>query len=70
MDDFIGTWRTEFYCEGEELIKIPNDIPVEYAAGISSNPCTAYRLLTDFGGLQKGKSSIASKKYVVNGMGR
>ena len=49
-----GTWRTEFVCDASELIKIPNDIPVEYAAGISSNPCTAYRLLSDFGNLRSG----------------
>merc|ERR1712137_147313 len=49
-----GTWRTEFFCYASELIKIRNDIPMEYAAGISSNPCTAYRLLSDFGNLTEG----------------
>eukprot|EP00339_Tiarina_fusa_P006034 CAMPEP_0117048558 /NCGR_PEP_ID=MMETSP0472-20121206/33565_1 /TAXON_ID=693140 ORGANISM="Tiarina fusus, Strain LIS" /NCGR_SAMPLE_ID=MMETSP0472 /ASSEMBLY_ACC=CAM_ASM_000603 /LENGTH=284 /DNA_ID=CAMNT_0004761701 /DNA_START=210 /DNA_END=1064 /DNA_ORIENTATION=- len=50
----FGTWRTDFSAAPSELIKISKDIPVEYAAGISSNPCTAYRLLSDFGNLEKG----------------
>merc|ERR1712137_57993 len=50
----FGTWRTEFAADASELLQVPNDIPVEYAAGISSNPCTAYRLLSDFGNLSKG----------------
>lgn len=51
---FLGTWREEFAANGSELMKIRNDIPIEYAAGISSNPCTAYRLLSDFGNLSSG----------------
>lgn len=50
----LGTWTTEIYVNDRDLVKIPNDLPVEYAAGISSNPCTAYRLLSDFANLQKG----------------
>merc|ERR1712137_241466 len=50
----FGTWRTEFAADASELLQVPNDIPVEYAAGISSNPCTAYRLLSDFGNLSEG----------------
>jgi len=50
----FGTWRTEFTASSDELLVVPNDIPMEYAAGISSNPCTAFRLLSDFGNLKEG----------------
>jgi len=54
----FGTWRTEFKCNADDIIKIPNNIPVEYAAGISSNPCTAFCLLSDFVSLEKGDTVI------------
>jgi trans-2-enoyl-CoA reductase len=37
---------------------VPKDIPVEYAATISVNPCTAYRLLEDFVKLKEGAQKI------------
>jgi len=50
----IGTWRTHTVCEEENLWKIPNDIPLLSAATLAVNPCTAYRMLTDFVDLGKG----------------
>lgn len=50
----FGTWRTEAYANAEDLIKVRNDIPVEYAATLSVNPCTAYRMLSDFVQLKSG----------------
>jgi trans-2-enoyl-CoA reductase len=35
-------------------MKIPNDIPKAYAATVSVNPCSAYRMLRDFESLQPG----------------
>ena len=35
-------------------MKISNDIPKAYAATLSINPATAYRLLHDFGNLKPG----------------
>lgn len=50
----FGTWREEAVCKASDLWKVPNDIPEEYAATLSVNPCTAYRLLTDFADLKQG----------------
>jgi len=50
----LGTWRTHGVFKSEELRTVPNDIPVEYAATVSVNPATAYRLLNDFAKLKEG----------------
>ena len=50
----FGTWCQEAVVSDSEVDKVANDIPVEYAATIGVNPCTAYRLLKDFGNLQPG----------------
>ena len=49
-----GTWREEAKAAETDVDRIPNDIPVGYAACLGVNPCTAYRLLRDFGNLQPG----------------
>jgi mitochondrial enoyl-[acyl-carrier protein] reductase / trans-2-enoyl-CoA reductase len=50
----FGCWRNEAVtCEGD-LIKVANDIPAAYAATLSVNPATAYRLLRDFAKLKPG----------------
>lgn len=36
------------------MFKVPNDIPEAYAATLSVNPSTAYRLLADFESLSPG----------------
>jgi mitochondrial enoyl-[acyl-carrier protein] reductase / trans-2-enoyl-CoA reductase len=50
----FGCWRTDAVTTEDELIKISNDIPAAYAATLSVNPATAYRLLGDFGNLKAG----------------
>jgi len=50
----FGTWREEAVAKADDLIKVSDKIPVEYAACLSVNPCTALRLLSDFGNLTKG----------------
>lgn len=50
----FGTWCQEAVVAGSEVDKVANDIPVAYAATLGVNPCTAYRLLKDFGDLQPG----------------
>lgn len=51
---FAGTW-TQFKCaSADDVIKVPKNIPIAYAATISVNPCTAYRLLHDFEKLSEG----------------
>jgi len=50
----LGTWRTHAIVKADALQTVSNDIPVEYAATIAVNPCTAYRLLNDFADLKEG----------------
>ena len=50
----LGTWRTHAVVKASELQSVSADIPVEYAATIAVNPCTAYRLLADFVDLKAG----------------
>ncbi|XP_036600618.1 enoyl-[acyl-carrier-protein] reductase, mitochondrial isoform X2 [Trichosurus vulpecula] len=57
-DPGFGTWRTEAVVSGESVIKIPSDIPLLCAATLSINPCTAYRMLSDFEQLRPGDSVI------------
>ncbi|XP_071624038.1 enoyl-[acyl-carrier-protein] reductase, mitochondrial isoform X2 [Heliangelus exortis] len=53
-----GTWRTRGVFPEEMLLKVPRDIPVLCAATLSVNPCTAFRMLTDFESLAPGDSII------------
>lgn len=50
----FGTWQQEVVSDATLLQKVPNDIPVPYAATIGVNPCTAYRMLRDFVSLKPG----------------
>ncbi|KAM9685155.1 enoyl-[acyl-carrier-protein] reductase, mitochondrial [Trichechus inunguis] len=54
----LGTWRTEAVFSEEELIGVPSDIPLQCAATLGVNPCTAYRMLMDFEQLQPGDCVI------------
>ncbi|XP_063143330.1 enoyl-[acyl-carrier-protein] reductase, mitochondrial isoform X3 [Rattus norvegicus] len=54
----LGTWRTEAVFSEEALIGVPKDIPLQSAATLGVNPCTAYRMLVDFEQLQPGDSVI------------
>ncbi|KAM9321528.1 enoyl-[acyl-carrier-protein] reductase, mitochondrial [Gastrophryne carolinensis] len=57
-DAGLGTWRTEGVFIEDALVKVPSDISVVGAATLSVNPCTAYRLLSDFEILRPGDSVI------------
>ncbi|MEJ1282344.1 serine/arginine-rich splicing factor 4 [Cricetulus griseus] len=54
----LGTWRTEAVFSEKALIQVPKDVPLQSAATLSVNPCTAYRMLMDFEQLQPGDSVI------------
>lgn len=41
----------------EAVIGIPSDIPLQSAATLGVNPCTAYRMLRDFEQLQPGRTT-------------
>ena len=49
-----GTWKTHAQGPASDFLKIPNDIPLISAATITVNPCTAYRMLSDFVDLTAG----------------
>lgn len=49
-----GTWQNHKISNEEEVIKLPNDVPVTSLATISVNPCTAYRILKDYVDLNPG----------------
>ncbi|XP_006631322.3 enoyl-[acyl-carrier-protein] reductase, mitochondrial isoform X1 [Lepisosteus oculatus] len=57
-DAGLGTWRTAAVFGEEDLIAVPSDIPVLCAATLGVNPCTAYRMLSDFETLKPGDSVI------------
>lgn len=53
-----GTWRTAAVLKADDLVTLPKDIPVLSAATLGVNPCTAFRMLTDFEELQPGDTVI------------
>ncbi|KAM4796747.1 enoyl-[acyl-carrier-protein] reductase, mitochondrial [Rhinophrynus dorsalis] len=57
-DAGLGTWCTEAVFSEDFLVRVPSDIPVVGAATVSVNPCTAYRLLSDYETLRPGDSII------------
>lgn len=57
-DAGLGTWRTEAVLAENDVISLPNDIPLLSAATLGVNPCTALRMLSDFEDLKPGDSVI------------
>ncbi|CAF93768.1 unnamed protein product, partial [Tetraodon nigroviridis] len=54
-DAGTGMWRTEAVVAENAVISLPKDIPMLSAATLSVNPCTAWRLLSDFEDLKPGE---------------
>ena len=50
----IGTWRDAVALKADELVVVPDGIEPVQAAMLKINPLTAWRLLHDYVGLQKG----------------
>ncbi|KAM6967869.1 enoyl-[acyl-carrier-protein] reductase, mitochondrial [Aplochiton taeniatus] len=57
-DAGLGMWRTAAVLSEEDLISLPNDVPLLSAATLGVNPCTAFRMLADFEDLKPGDSVI------------
>lgn len=57
-DAGLGTWRTEAVLPEKDVISLPNNIPLLSAATLGVNPCTAFRMLSDFEDLKPGDSVI------------
>jgi len=49
-----GTWTTHTMQPADNVLRIPNNIPLISAATLAVNPCTAYRMLIDFVSLSPG----------------
>jgi len=54
----LGTWRTHGIFKEDEVLKVPEGVPLTEAASINVNPCTAYRMLKDFVDLKEGDTVI------------
>lgn len=52
----FGTWRTHAQATADELVPIKNHdgLTPQQVGTVSVNPCTAYRMLKDFGDLKPG----------------
>ncbi|KAL9980556.1 hypothetical protein ACROYT_G009158 [Oculina patagonica] len=57
-DQCLGSWCRHLVVLEHQVLKIPAGLPVEAAATVSVNPCTAFRLLKDFEDLQPGDTVI------------
>uniref|UniRef100_UPI0037E866F4 enoyl-[acyl-carrier-protein] reductase, mitochondrial n=1 Tax=Semicossyphus pulcher TaxID=241346 RepID=UPI0037E866F4 len=57
-DAGLGTWSTEAVLAEDDVISLPNNIPLLSAATLGVNPCTAFRMLSDFEDLKEGDSVI------------
>lgn len=64
----FGTWRQVATAKANEVIKVPNDIPVAYASSLVVNPSTAYRMLRDFKNLKPGDWIIQNGANSMVGM--
>ncbi|XP_058856476.1 enoyl-[acyl-carrier-protein] reductase, mitochondrial-like [Acipenser ruthenus] len=58
QDAGLGTWRTEAVLNEGTLAAVPSGVPLLCAASLSVNPCTAFRMLSDFEILQPGDCVI------------
>ena len=56
-NDGAGTWSSHLITSSNNLFKVSQNIPLEYAACLSVNPTTAFRLLADFENLKSGKKN-------------
>lgn len=63
----FGTWRSHAVTTEDQLVKVPSDIPIHYAASLSVNLSTAHRLLNDFGDLKAGDVIIQNGANSVVG---
>lgn len=51
---YLGTWQSYIVKEQSVWHKINKDTPMEYAATVTVNPLTAFRMLHDFVQLNSG----------------
>lgn len=67
---YAGMWTTEAVVAEDAVISLPKDIPLLCAATLGVNPCTAWRMLSDFedlkpGQIQKTVRQKGSQDYMI-----
>lgn len=65
----LGTWREAFTVHADQLIVVPNEVPLEQAAMLKVNPATAWRLLHDYVNVRSGDWVIQNAANSGVGMG-
>jgi len=63
----VGTWASHQVANEEGLIKVPQNIPIEYASLLAVGPLVASSILKS-SGLQKGQSLIVNGANTLIGM--
>jgi trans-2-enoyl-CoA reductase len=53
-----GTWRSHAIGSENQFLRVSSELSVESAASIAVNPCTAYRMLSDFVTLAPGATYL------------
>lgn len=56
----LGTWREACEVEADRVMRVPSSVRTELAATLPGSPCTAMRLLSDFGSLREGDVVVHS----------
>lgn len=56
----LGTWRETGEVGAEQVMRVPSSVRTELAATLPGSPCTAMRLLSDFGSLREGDVVVHS----------
>ncbi|KNC80486.1 hypothetical protein SARC_07148 [Sphaeroforma arctica JP610] len=64
----LGTWQSHLVHAADNFVKVPNDIPAEYASILSVNPPTAFRMLEDFADLKEG--DVVAQNGATSAVGR
>jgi len=64
----VGTWSSHLITSSDNVFKVSDKIPLEYAACLSINPTTAFRLLSDFENLKKGDTIIQNASNSMVGL--
>lgn len=64
---YAGMWRTEAVVAEDAVITLPKDIPLLCAATLGVNPCTAWRMLSDFEDLKPGEiqNNVPPKDRII-----
>lgn len=63
----LGTWSSHVIAPADAWYPIPSDFPITDGATLMVNPCTAYRMLSDFVDLKRG--DVVVQNGATSGVG-